>query len=359
MTRVLPVLLAMAAQAPIPQLQEQIERIRSEANLPALAVGVIADGRVAQVEVCGVRKWGDATKATLSDRFHLGSVTKSMTAAVIGRLVDKGKLRWQQTLAESFAGVEMHSGYRSVTLADLLAHRSGMTDATFPEGGDWRRAASDLRALRYEYVQAALKTPPINTPRTENHYSNRNFVIAAVIAERSEGAPWEQLITRELFKPLGIESAGFGAPGTPDKVEQPWPHSWKKDQPSPGPYVDNPPVIGPAGTVHMNIRDFAKFGAFLVSNRPELFSKKTFDFMYAPPASGDYSMGLVYLEREWAGGNAIFHNGSNTLNFAVMWLSPKKRFGVVAATNCGGTVAERALDDVAALVIRELTKGDR
>lgn len=354
--RVLPVLLAWASQAPIADLHRQIDDIRSEARLPALAVGVIFNGRVAQVEVCGVRKWGEATKATLSDRFHLGSVTKSMTAVVIGRLVDRNKLRWQQTLAESFPGVEMQSEYRSVTLADLLAHRSGMTDATFPKGGDWRQNASDLRALRIEYVKAALKARPLIQPRTESHYSNRNFVIAAAIAERVEAASWEQLIERELFKPLGIESGGFGAPGTPEKLDQPWPHSWKGDQPSPGPYVDNPPVIGPAGTVHMNIRDFAKFGAFLVSNRPELLSKKTFEFMYAPPAVGEYSMGLVFLQREWADGKATFHNGSNTLNYAVMWLSPKKRLGVVAATNCGGTVAARALDDVAALVIRSLTK---
>ena len=57
--------------------------------------------------------------------------------------------------------------------------------------------------------------------------------------EKIAGKPWEDLITEKLFKPLHMDSAGFGAPGTIGKVDQPWGHT----QTSLPVQIDNPPAF--------------------------------------------------------------------------------------------------------------------
>src|SRR2546421_79764 len=79
-----------------------LEPIRQKHDLPALAAAVVhADGR-AVVGATGFRKYGDPARVTAEDQFHIGSCTKSMTATLIGMLVEEGKLRWDLTLAEAF-----------------------------------------------------------------------------------------------------------------------------------------------------------------------------------------------------------------------------------------------------------------
>jgi hypothetical protein len=60
----------------------------------------------------------------------------------------------------------------------------------------------------------------------------------------------------------------------------------------------------------------------------------------------------VILERKWGGGKVIFHNGSNTVNYAVAWLAPLRDAAFLAMTNQGGAEAPRACDQVVSQLIR-------
>jgi hypothetical protein len=58
----------------------------------------------------------------------------------------------------------------------------------------------------------------------------------------------------------------------------------------------------------------------------------------------------MILERKWANGRTLMHNGSNTMFFAVIWAAPKRNCAIVVATNVGGDKAEQACDDAATQV---------
>ena len=80
---------------------------------------------------------------------------------------------------------------------------------------------------------------------------------------RSENRPArEDLITTELFKPLGMTTAGFGPPGTPGKIDQPWGHIIKNGRFEPSQF-DNPPVMGPAGACIARSRIGESLSAFI------------------------------------------------------------------------------------------------
>ena len=67
------------------------------------------------------------------------------------------------------------------------------------------------------------------------------------------GRAWEELMASLLFSPLKMSTAGFGAPGTPGEVDQPWGHAGSQRRPEPippGPDGDNPPAIELINVLH-------------------------------------------------------------------------------------------------------------
>ena len=208
-------------------ITELLETIRVRHGFPALAAAVVVDGEIVATNAVGIRKQGGPETVTVRDRFHIGSVTKSMTATLAAMLVEQGKISWTTTLGESFSGSgdPIHPEYGEVTLEQLLAHRGGAPAS--PPMDLWMKAWEGKGApqeQRREFVRGLLARKPEATPGTRKIYSNQGYAIAGVRLEKAAGKAWEDLMRTMLFEPLEMRSAGFGAPATPHAVDQPWGH---------------------------------------------------------------------------------------------------------------------------------------
>jgi len=209
---------------------QALEIIRKKYDFPALAVVVVKGGVVCDRGAVGVRKHGETVAVTTNDLFHIGSCTKSMTATVAGILIEEGKLRWDTTISEVFPELKdsMDPQYKNVTLEQLLQHRGGVPGAPPPDA--WKRAWEQKGTptqQRYEFIRAILQKPPEAPPGSKCIYSNQGYSIVGAMLEKITGTPWETLMSQRLFKPLKMNSAGFGAPGTKDQLDQPWGHTRK------------------------------------------------------------------------------------------------------------------------------------
>lgn len=340
-----------------------LEPIRQKYDLPALAGAIVTSERTVALGAVGVRKYGSPEPVTTDDQFHLGSCTKSMTATLIAMLVEEGRLSWHTTLAQAFPDLAgtMQPAYRTVTLEQLLAQRSGFSEESWPHGKtflDMHHLPGTPREQRQAYVAMVLKEPPAYPPGSRFVYSNRNYAVAGAIAERVANDSWEHLMLRRLFGPLGMKTAGFGAMGTPGKIDQPWQHrriNGEHRPIEPGPLSDNPPVIAPAGTVHCSIGDWARYiRAHLAGEqgKPGILKPETFQYLHTPQFGGDYAAGWVVTDRSWGGGRVLMHNGSNNQNYAVVWMAPRRDFAVLVATNQGGDQVAKACDDAASTLIQ-------
>jgi CubicO group peptidase (beta-lactamase class C family) len=340
-------------------MKQELEAIRKKHELPALAAVVVKNGRICDRAAVGIRKWGDPTPVTTNDVFHIGSCTKSMTATLAAILIEEGKLRWDTTIAEIFPELKgkMDKEYETVTVERLLEHRGGVPGA--PPAAAWKRAWEQHGTptqQRREFIQAVLSQPPEAPPRTKMIYSNQGYAIVGAMLEKLTSTPWETLITKKLFKPLHMDSAGFGPPGTIGAVNQPWGHT-RKLLKTVALQEDNPPAIAPAGRVHCSLDDLASFTMFHLKDghTDGLLKPGTMVRLHTPPSGGDYACGWVVLKRGWAGGTALMHNGSNTMWYVVMWLAPEKDFAVVVGTNIAGPDAEQGCDEVASLMVQKWT----
>jgi CubicO group peptidase (beta-lactamase class C family) len=324
---------------------DELEAARAKHKLPAMGAAVVNSKGVRALAVVGVRKHGAPQKATADDLWHLGSDTKPITAALIALLVEEGKLSYDLRMDKAFPemAAKMHESCKGITLAQLLTHHAGLPANL--EGGWWQMVGKGtVTQQRAESARLALGKKPEIEPGKKFQYSNLGYVIAAGLAERATKQSWEELLRARVFKPLKMTSAGFGPPGRKGAVDQPWPHKDDGKPVAPGPFADNPPVMGPAGTVHCSLRDWAKFvqdelagvrgekraGALL---RPGSYQK----LATSPYPDWFYTLG------GWAGapkgkkrGLVLAHEGSNTMNFASAIVLPERDLAVLVVTNQGG-----------------------
>jgi len=342
-------------------LNPVLDPIRQKYKLPGLTGAIIYGNRIVGLGAVGIRRVGSDQPVTLEDQWHIGSCTKAMTASLIARLVEQGKLSWDTTIAEVFPELSqtMDPAYQQVTITQLLSHQSGAPGKLGPDRS-WLDAPT-VAQQRWDLVQQVLSRPPEAPPGTKMIYSNAGYVIAGAMAEKVTGKSWETLMRQEVFEPLGMASAGFGPPGkrwgtSQGAVDQPRGHLslWLLRVPT---FADNPLAIGPAGTVHLSMRDWAKFvAAHLQGARGQGGFLKTSSFqkLHTSPSGYDYGLGWGVTTRRWAGGPVLVHHGSNTMWFATVWLAPKRNFAVLVATNQGLAVGENACDQAAWALIQHL-----
>jgi len=335
-----------------------LQPIRQKYNLPAMSAAVVTGDGLKLAGAVGVRQRGTEIPVTLDDLWHLGSDGKIMTSTLIARLVERGQLRWDITLAEVFPEIapQMHPDFRRVTLLQLLSHHAGLP-ANLDLGA---YSGGNAPQLRRRAVQAELQHAPESKPGSTYVYSNLGYIIAAAVVEKTTGQPWETLITQEVFQPLQMNSAGFGGTGTPGKIDQPWPHT---ENGAPvavnGPDMDNPPVMGPAGRIHCTIQDWARFvqdqlrGA---RGEPALLQPESYAKLQTQPFGGDYALGWSVLSRAWGGGKVLNHCGDNTMNCANVWVAPKKDFAILVCVNQSGDQAFQATDDAVGALIDLIKK---
>jgi CubicO group peptidase (beta-lactamase class C family) len=336
------------------RVNQVLAPIRDEHHLPGMIGAILVDDRLVAIGALGIRKIGSSEPIRIIDQVHLGSCTKAMTATMIGTLVDQGKLAWSTTIQDVFPNVaaQLHGDFRRVTLSHLLTHRAGLPqDAPW-----WRLAGNTTTEQRRDLLATMLANAPLQRPGSTYVYSNVGYALAGLMAEEVTGQSWESLMSARLFEPLGMSSAGFGAPGQPGRVDQPWGHRVYGDEVRPT-QQDNAPAIGPACTVHCSVPDWAKFAALHLrgaQGKARLLKAATFRALHSPPPGMDYAGGWLVFERSWAGGRALNHAGSNENWYVTVWLAPARQFGILVATNQGGASAEKACDQASSKLIESL-----
>jgi len=328
-----------------------LEPIRVKYHLPAMAGAIFTGDGVVEMAAVGVRKTGTDIPVTTNDLWHLGSDTKVMTAMLAGSFVAEKKLSWDDKVISYFPDLtqKVPPAMREITIRQVLWHQAGLSENL----SLWSRFL--LKGSPSQQRQTAVETIleyPAYTPGTF-HYANNDYILIGAILEKIGGKPWEDLMRERIFVPLHMDSAGFGGTGTVGQIDQPWPH-FASGIPSPsnGPDADNPAYMGPCGSVHLSMTDWAKFLIDQLrggTGMKALLPNDIYEAMQPdPPVSGDgYGYGWGVCTRDWAGGKALNHNGSNTMNYCVAWLAPAKKFGVLVCSNQGGDAAAKATDEAA------------
>lgn len=321
-------------------LDDHLAYIVKRYDVPAIAAEIIENGDITEKAVSGVRCACGDKPVALGDHWHVGSITKSMTATLAAVLVEDGVMGYDTTITQVFPEWTGHinSEYENVRLDELLSHTAGVSNdlENLPDWNDSFSDASPIISQRLK-LSKSLLTIESESARGEFAYSNGGYVVAAAMMERLTGIDYETLLTQKVFSPLQMNETGFGAPDTGGAFNEPVGHEWTGSKwvgvdPATGTIADNPPVLGPAGRVNTTLDDMAKYlsahlAGAMGKGVPGFLTQESFDKLHSPLPNSSYALGWVVEN------GVLIHDGSNTMWYAVAVIDPALNQALFAAIN--------------------------
>jgi CubicO group peptidase (beta-lactamase class C family) len=355
---------AQPAAGPTPEaidaaVRATIERYR----LPGIAVGVIEDGKVVYARGHGETVAGSGDPVTTKTLFKIASNSKAMTGAVLARLVQQGKLRWDDPVIKHLPQFAMHDPWvtQHMTVSDLLVHNSGLPEG----GGDLMLWPEPNLFSRDDIVRGLRHIKPAYGFRAGYAYDNLLYVVAGEVAAAAGGASYEELVRRELFEPLGLSGCRVGEFSLADAGSVAQPHTrigerneaMRRD----GEVV---PMIAsaPAGGIRCGLDDMLAWANnWLVptdeqkqwlgdAQRAEMWKART-----PMPISGQrrhwdnthyYAYGYGFRVADVDGEWTVSHTGTLGGMYSMMMLVPDRKSGFVFMINGDGSNARTVLGQV-------------
>jgi D-alanyl-D-alanine carboxypeptidase len=211
---------ACAAPAqPAPAALKTIDPAAFQGVVDAAAKEMMVPGAVVLVQTpqgamtarFGITELGADTAPDADTHFRIASNTKTMTAALIVLLAQDGKVGFGDPVAKYVPGVP---NGENITVANLLTMRSGLYGYTEDPGLAAAMDADPARAWTPQEVLAvAFRHPPLFAPDTAYDYSNTNFALLGLIAEKAGGQPLARQLEARLFGPVGLSRTSLPASG--------------------------------------------------------------------------------------------------------------------------------------------------
>lgn len=320
-------------------LRNLIESFVARSGVPAAGGAIVdTDGSV-QVEVAGATRRRGGDPVVVEDRWHIGSCTKSLTAALYATLVEARMVRWESTLSELLPDIEgeIDPGWSNVTAEELLLCRAGVR-SDLPRSSMEDAWADDRPPAAQRTSAAIAALSPAPEGRGTFRYSNLSYVVVGAVIDQVAGVPYEEALTRQILTPLGVTSAGLGAP---PRIEGhaaathlgPISLGRGRSAPPDDPRSDNPEVLNPAGRLHLSLADWATT-LRLVLDGADVLEPTTVERLLTVP-SGRGAMAMGWMPAEGLRGAAFGMQGSNTAWVATALLSEDRRRAAAVVTNDG------------------------
>jgi D-alanyl-D-alanine carboxypeptidase len=299
------------------------------------AVALVRGGQGTWQGASGLGDLGARRPARASDRFRIGSVTKSFVATVVLQLVGESRLRLDDTVQQWLPGAVPDGEH--ITIRQLLNHTSGLYNYTDDllrplVAKPTRQAYQQLAARSFTpqaLVAMATGHRPLFPPGTRFSYSNTNYILLGLLVEQVTGDRLAGQLQQRILAPLGLDDTEL--PGTQRRIRGQYLHgyapsdrAWLPSDGSAG-LVDvtqaDPSWAWAAGAMISSAADLARFYQALLGGRllgPDLLKamQTTVDAseQYGPGAG--YGLGLMRLALGCGG--QVWGHGGEVPGYATM-----------------------------------------
>jgi CubicO group peptidase (beta-lactamase class C family) len=363
----LPVSAAIAAEEASPRDHTVLDRIFDDAmaryDLPGMAMGVIDNGEVVHVRTGGELAAGSGQPVTPESLFKIASNSKAMTTSVLARLVDAGKLRWEDPVTRHLPQFRMLDPWvtREMQVRDLLIHNSGLREGA----GDLMLWPEPNRFDRDDIIAGLAHLKPQQSFRAGYAYDNLLYVVAGEVAAAAGGAPYETLVRRELFEPLGLSRCRVGGwrRGEVDNVAQPHMRSGDRNIVIRADEAVVPAITSAAaGGIRCSLDDMLAWARNWLAPTPqqlEWLSAEQRREVWAPRTimpiaqrrrdwddTHFYAYGYGWRLADVDGVWTVSHTGTLAGMYSVMTLLPDRKSGFVVLINGEGSAARTVLNEV-------------
>jgi CubicO group peptidase (beta-lactamase class C family) len=338
-----------------------VDEVVAQYHLPGIAIGVIDDGKIVYTHTVGDVEPGKPIDT--DTLFEIASNSKSMTSTLLARLVEEGKLHWDDPVTKYLPSFRMYDPWvtANMQVGDLLVHHSGLPEG----GGDLMLWPEPNEFTPQDVVHGLRYLKPAYSFRAGYGYDNTLYIVAGQVAAAAGGLPYPTLMRREVFQPLGMTRCQIGTWNRYQVGNVARPHLWED-----GRFVEAP-VTGPlvpaatmdaAGGVRCSLNDMltwemnwltptAKQLAWLT---PEQRRKEWTGYTPMPISVRQhawdgtlfYGYGYGWRIADVDGQMTVSHTGTLSGMYSAVTLLPFRRSGYVFLINADAENARVVLNEV-------------
>jgi len=338
----------------------------AEYHLPGLALGVVEDGQVTYTRTAGELVSGGGQAIDADTLFKIASNTKAMTTGLLARLVDAGKLAWDDPVIKYLPQFRMSDPWvtREMRVRDLLIHNSGLREGA----GDLMLWPEPNHFTRADIIAGLQHLKPVQSFRSRYAYDNLLYIVAGEVASAAGGASYEELVRREVFDAVGLKRCQVGEWNRDAVGNVAQPHLWEGDRNLA--YRRDPETVpaissAAAGGVRCSLNDMLTWMRLWLD--PELrppgqerawLSKAQHEALWSPQVP----MPMSERQKRWNNGNfsaygygwrlsdvdgvlRVAHTGTLGGMYSALNLLPAKRSGFVFMINGEGSRARTVLNE--------------
>jgi CubicO group peptidase (beta-lactamase class C family) len=363
-------LLAAFAHAGSPY-DKTFDDVMARYHLPGLALGVISDGKVTYVRTEGELVAGSGRKVTPDSLFKIASNSKAMTTTLLARLVQAGKLNWDDPATRYLPQLRMADPWvtQNLLVRDLLVHNIGLREGA----GDLMLWPEPNHFTRADIIAGLAYLKPQTSFRSGYAYDNLMYVVAGEVAAAAGGASYESLMRREVFEPLGLSRCQVGQWRRDDVANVAQPHM-RKDGRNIAINEDGDVVpeitSAAAGGIRCSLHDMLVWArnwlvpdaqqltwlsaeqrrALWTPRTPMPISQRRRDWDHTHFYAYGFGWRLADVDGIWT----VSHTGTLSGMYSVLTLLPDRRSGFVMMTNGEGDEARTVLTEV---MLKQLATG--
>ncbi len=296
--------------------------------LPSLCISVMRESTWSQC--VGVADKDRDLAATSQTVYRLGSITKVFTALMLMQLVERGRVRLDESVARYLPAMQ---DLEAVTFKQLATHTSGLPtmppSVTFPDSPDDILSVEfpSVATLIADLADVELVAPPVY----EMHYSNWGVGLLGHVLSEIVGIPYREYVTEHILQPLGMTDTRFDVENGSHAVG----YMTFSD-----PWLVMPPVdiagFTPAGQLWSTLGDMTRFMAECLRPTGKVLNAESWELMRGPQVFNEEEqpvMAIGWRCTSINGETCIYHGGADPGYVSYLVLAPDKQAGVVLHTN--------------------------
>jgi CubicO group peptidase (beta-lactamase class C family) len=315
-------------------------------DLPGASIGIVKDGKLIFTGNYGLKEVGQQQKPDENTLYAIASNSKAFTSALVGMLVQEGKLGWNDRVKDHLPYFSLFDDpwiSANVTIRDLLSHRVGL--GTFSGDIIWHKSEADAE----EFIKRAGKLPQAYDFRAGYGYSNLMYITAGEVIRKVTGKSWGENVQERILAPLGMNRTLTSAKALPQTDNLATPHG-RKDQENIPIRFENWENIGATGGIISSVEDMAKWMIFNLNHgihgQDTLLDRSTRNMVWTMHnvhavdhvAGNDLGRhfngyGLGWTIGDFHGNFMVGHTGGFDGMISALTLIPEENLGVIVLTN--------------------------
>jgi CubicO group peptidase (beta-lactamase class C family) len=323
-----------AQQDRLEKIDSYIKQAMNDWKMPGFAVAIVKNDSVILAKGYGLRNIEKNDPVDENTNFMIASCSKAFTTASIARLVDQGKLKWDDPVIKYLPYFHMYDPWvtKEMTIRDLVTHRSGL--ATFSGDILWLGSNYD----KDEVIRRSQYLKPATSFRSRYGYQNIMFSVAGEVIKAVSDTNWHSYIKHNFFEPLGMERSNTTIKEMKEIGNNAWPHRTKDGNVVPQSDYYSIETVAPAGAINSNVKDMAQWIRLQLNKGKygdiRIFSERQSNEMWSNNMFiGNSNYGLGWFIAYNNGKRVLNHGGGMPGMISDVSIVPEEKLGIVILSN--------------------------